>query len=80
MEAMMPAMDVAGGKSSCSDVSTLMQNLQQALALEAKFQPRLQLPPVTNCVGVSTVCLQSCLTDANARFSCCRKVERSRLQ
>lgn len=48
-------MDVAGGKSSCPDVSLLMQNLQQALALEAKFQPKLQLPSTASNTGVSTV-------------------------
>jgi cyclin G2 len=46
-------MDVAGGKSSCPDVSTLVQSLQQALALEAKFQPKLQLPSTASNTGVS---------------------------
>ncbi len=47
-------MDVAVGKSSCPNVSSLMQSLQQALALEAKFQPKLQLPSAASNGGVST--------------------------
>jgi cyclin G2 len=41
------------GKSSCPDVSTLVQSLQQALALEAKFQPKLQLLSTASNTGVS---------------------------
>lgn len=33
-------------------VHSLMQELQRALALEAKFQPRLQLPSATTGGGV----------------------------
>ncbi|EFX77846.1 hypothetical protein DAPPUDRAFT_247170 [Daphnia pulex] len=37
---------------SCPDVSTLVQSLQQALALEAKFQPKLQLLSTASNTGV----------------------------
>ncbi|EFX71038.1 hypothetical protein DAPPUDRAFT_256312 [Daphnia pulex] len=40
-------------KSSCPDVSTLVQSLQQALALEAKFQPKLQLLSTASNTGES---------------------------
>lgn len=73
MEALMPAMDVAGGKSSCPDVSTLMQSLQQALALEAKFQPRLQLPPATNSGGEGGE-ITSAMRDGAAHVLRCLKV------
>jgi hypothetical protein len=38
------------------DVASLMSALQQALALEAKFQPKLQLPSASKANG-GAVCL-----------------------
>ena len=61
-------MDVAGGKSSCPDVSSLMQSLQQALALEAKFQPKLQLPSTANNGGVSYYCQLKVHSLSNTRL------------
>jgi hypothetical protein len=40
--------------ASSQSVSSLMQSLQQALALEAKFQPKLQLPSGPATGGVSS--------------------------
>jgi len=44
---------------SSPSVSSLMQSLQQALALEAKFQPKLQLPsgPATGGVSLTSLSL-----------------------
>lgn len=56
------SMDVAGSKSLCPDVSSLMQSLQQALALEAKFQPKLQLPSTASNGGVRIQPVIKCQT------------------
>jgi len=51
----------------------LMQSLQQALALEAKFQPRLQLPPATNSGGEGGE-ITSAMRDGAAHVLRCLKV------
>ncbi|XP_046440621.1 cyclin G-like [Daphnia pulex] len=66
-------MDVAGGKSSCPDVSTLVQSLQQALALEAKFQPKLQLPSTASNTGESGE-ITCAMRDGAAHVLRCLKV------
>lgn len=58
---------------SSPSVSSLMQSLQQALALEAKFQPKLQLPsgPATGGEGGEITCA---MRDGAAHVLRCLKV------
>lgn len=56
------------------DVQALMAALQQALALEGKFQPRLQLPTASVGSGVESGEITSSMRDGAAHVLRCLKV------